>query len=77
MKNAGQFTIWDEHGDEPPKPCFYRFKRYIGQRVRSRAHRGVIVAIDRFYTTVRGDDGKLYAFTPHDTVPDEKEETRC
>lgn len=74
----GQLSIYDHPEDDNLRPCDYRFRRSIGQRVilgtkwDKEQRRGVIVDIDRYYTTVKGDDGKLYAGTPTNTRPEKE-----
>lgn len=70
----GQMSIFDIHTDHNWKPCEYRFKRYIGQRVRSKSKYGVqyigtIVSMEPYYTNIRTDDGREIVGTPYDVEP--------
>lgn len=68
----GQYSIWDHPEAENLRPCDYRFRRYIGQRVVSTAgHRGIITEIFPYYTYFRGDDRKTYVGTPTTIRPEE------
>lgn len=67
----GQFTIWDN--DKPARPCEYRFRRYIGQRVRCcgmycshYGETGTIKEIKPYYTIWINDSGKEVVGTPVD-----------
>lgn len=67
----GQFSIFDL--DDKKRPCDYRFQRYIGQRVELlHGIKGAIINIQRYYTEVLGDDGRLYAGTPSTCCPEEE-----
>lgn len=73
----GQLSIFDIN--DGTRPCEYRFKRYIGQRVimtigggyTARKVRGVITAIGPYYTYVRTPVGELCA-TPSSIIPEEE-----
>lgn len=72
---TGQFTIFDADIDQDRRPCRYRFRRYIGQKVKTLHGVGVITKIEQYYTTFRLADGRTLCGTPHDLVPvDEREE---
>ena len=69
----GQLSIYDVAPDVElkPRPCDYRFRRYIGQRVRNVGkyhadYKGVIIGIEPFYTIVKTDNGREIAATPYD-----------
>ena len=69
MKMIGQMSIFDTIEDGAP--CRYRFKRYIGQRVRMMfgaypgiVREGTVTEIKPYYTTVR-IGGMKYAGTPY------------
>lgn len=56
----GQLSIFDVH-DGKLRPCDYKFKRYIGQKVRFNCSCGdggehVITGIEEYYTIL--DDGR-------------------
>lgn len=69
----GQLTIFDAYQDD--RPCRYRFKRYVGQKVNvmigpymdHRIVTGVITEIGPYYTTVRSGK-KEYAATPYNLM---------
>lgn len=70
----GQLSIFDVHDSEQKlKPCEYRFKRYMGQRVRLSVTSGIItgkiIGIEPYYTIIRGDDGIEWVGTPTNTSP--------
>lgn len=66
----GQLTIFDTYTDN--KPCRYKFKRYIGQKVRvmigpwrdQNFKTGTITKIEPYYTRVRCGR-KEYSATPY------------
>lgn len=65
----GQLTIFDIHNDG--KPCRYRFKRYLGQKVKmmfgtypGTVRTGTITGIESYYTMVR-IGGRVYVGTPY------------
>lgn len=66
----GQLTIFDTYTDN--KPCRYKFKRYIGQKVRvtigpwrdQNFKIGTITKIEPYYTRVRCGR-KEYSATPY------------
>lgn len=71
----GQLTIFDAFTDN--RPCRYRFKRFIGQKVRmmfgaypGEIRRGVITEIGPYYTTVM-IGRKEYAATPYNLSEDD------
>lgn len=74
----GQMSLFDIHPkDEKPRPCDYKFKRYIGQKVRysgNAADQGkcihVITAFEQYYTVL--DDGEWIG-TPYNIYPVEEE----
>lgn len=75
----GQYTIFS-YQETPKKlrPCDYKFKRYLGQHVDvffyPRVIHGTITEIKPYYTYILGDDGELYAGTPINTIPAERED---
>ena len=72
----GQISMFDFLQPEKRRPCDYRFRRYIGQRVGLRAKEGVfrITAIFQYYTHVVDDHGKTWIGTPYDIWPVNEEE---
>lgn len=78
----GQYIIFDyTHDDETScRPCDYRFRRYIGQRVRligvacGDDVKGKVHIIGPYYTIVKTDGGFLMCGTPYNTAPENKEE---
>lgn len=69
----GQLSIFDVH-DEELRPCYYRFRRYIGQKVRFNRSCGddgehVITRIEPYYTSL---DDDLWVGTPTTIYPVEK-----
>ena len=65
----GQYSIFDiKELNQKLKPCEYDFNRYIGQRVATGTHTGVITRIAPYYTYIRTDDGDEVIGTPHDTI---------
>ena len=69
MNNEGQLSIFDIGNEEDNRPCRYRFKRYIGQRVMSLHGPARIEKIEQYYTEIRLDNGRLLIGTPHDLTP--------
>lgn len=67
-KDEGQLSIFDLVKEV--KPCVYRFKRYIGQRVEfwREGIVGTITEIEPYYTTVATDYGE-YIGTPTTICP--------
>lgn len=71
----GQLSIFDVHNAEQKlRPCEYRFKRFMGQRVRLFVTSGIvtgrIIGIEPYYTIIKGDkDGIEWAGTPTNTSP--------
>ena len=70
----GQLTIYDIPKDKP-RPCDYKFQRYIGQKVkfvgkysRHKDWTGHIVEIFPYYTYVQTVKGVLIG-TPYDLQP--------
>jgi hypothetical protein len=65
--NDGQLGIYDFVVDSS-RPCAYRFKRYIGQRVRfwRSGITGTVKEIKPYYTYVETDDGKLLVGSPYE-----------
>lgn len=63
----GQLSIFDLE-DPQPKPCQYRFARYIGQKVvlhvTSGKVEGTIKEIEPYYTTVVDKNGQEWVGTP-------------
>ena len=72
----GQLTIFDL-SNEPPRPCDYKFKRYIGQPVEVYIHgkpiRAKITGIEKYYTEL--DVG--YVGTPYNLHPVEDKCGAC
>lgn len=71
----GQLTMFDYHQDEEQlKPCEYKFKRYIGQKVElffypDKVLRGTITEIEQYYTIIQAEDGEEYVGTPTSVSP--------
>lgn len=71
----GQLTMFDYHQDkEQLKPCEYKFKRYIGQKVElffypDKVLRGTIREIEQYYTIIQAEDGEEYVGTPTSVSP--------
>lgn len=71
----GQLTIFDWLGGyDDRRPCRYRFRRYVGQRVRimigsyydNDIRPATVVKVDDPYYTIVGDDnGREYVGTPY------------
>ena len=77
MKNedmTGQYNFYDLDIDQDRRPCRYKFRRYIGQKVKTLHGVGVITKIEQYYTVFRLEDGRTLCGTPHDLTPlDENE----
>lgn len=71
----GQLSIFDIRDEaEKPSPSAYRFRRYIGQKVRFGTHVGdnqehTVTSIEKYYTIL--DDGR-WVGTPTTIYPVEK-----
>lgn len=66
----GQLSIFDVRSpQEKRRPCEYSFKRYIGQRVATNYHVGIICGIEPYYTRIRKADGSEVVGSPHDLTP--------
>lgn len=76
----GQMTIFDMVPRKERRPCDYRFKRYIGQRVRFYRWPGEwsgvyrITAIFPYYTYVKNWKGEELVGTPTTIGPVDKSE---
>ena len=70
----GQLSIFDV-SNEPPRPCDYKFKRYIGQEVEVyiSGHppiRATITGIEPYYTELDvGYVGTPYNLSPYEELP--------
>lgn len=62
-----QLSIYDVVVDHS-RPCAYRFKRYIGQRLQfwRSGITGTVKAIKPYYTYVETDDGVLLVGSPYE-----------
>lgn len=62
-----QFSIYDVVVDRS-RPCAYRFKRYIGQRLQfwRSGITGTVKAIKPYYTYIETDDGVLLVGSPYE-----------
>lgn len=73
----GQMSLFD-FIDKPKKrrPCDYRFKRYIGQKVRFRDRKGIyrITDIFPYYTYIINWKGEELVGTPYDIWPVDRSE---
>lgn len=68
MQNEGQYSIFDVVKDT--RPCAYRFKRYIGQKVAFWYLNitGTVIEIEPYYTIIATDQGTM-AGTPTTICP--------
>ena len=71
----GQYSIFD-YGNQKHRPCDYRFKRYIGQKVglsvASGEFVGEVIEIEPYYTTINIKGHGLFAGTPTTIYPIER-----
>ena len=68
----GQLSLFDMDNGDDKKPCEYKFKRYIGQKVKNHNGKFTIKEIEGYYTIMTKDDEKMkreWIGTPHDLAP--------
>lgn len=74
----GQMSMFDVHDNLMVQGFEYRFERYVGQRVKVREPKGNFVhgniqGIGKFYTFVKGDDGRDHIGAPSSLFLEEEE----
>ena len=69
----GQYSLFD-YQSQKHRPCDYRFKRYIGQKVHIRDYIGEITEIESYYTTIYVEGHGEFVGTPTTMYPVERED---